>query len=228
MTRDRLIAAALLLAAWAEQVSGGREQLAVHMTLAAAMTVPIAFAARWPWLPALVASAGIVVYGAIGEDPDATGEIFGLAAAAFLAGSRMALRPGVIAVTGMSLAGALHLALLKSIADVVFIVAIFLVPPFLLGRGVQGRRNRIEELRALNRELAEQRERSAALAAEIERARITRDLESVVAASLERMVDTARRGESMTGPEAAAAFEAIRSDGAEATAELRRLLRLMH
>jgi hypothetical protein len=172
-----------------------------------------------------------VLYGAIGEEPDATGEIFGLAAAAFLAGSRMDLRSGALAVAGMSLASALHLALLEAVGDVVFIVAIFLVPPFLLGRAVQGRRRRIAELHALNRELAEQRVRSAELAAEVERARITRDLETVVAGSLDAMVEHARRGEALARTDAAAAaaaFEVIRAEGAEATAELRRLLSLLH
>lgn len=228
MNRDRVIAVALLLAAWGEQVSGGRELLGLHMALAALMTLPIGLARRRPWLPAVTASLGIVAYGALGEDPDSTGEIFGLSAAAFLAGSRLELRPGVVAVAGMSLAGSLHLALLKSLADIVFIAGIFLVPPFLLGRGVRARRVRAEELLAINRELTEQREVSAALAAEIERARITRDLEAVVAAGLDRMIEAARRGETLEGEEAAAAFETIRAEGAEAAAELRRLLRLLH
>lgn len=230
MTRDRLIAAALLLAAWGEQLTGGREDPAAHLAVAALMCGPIALAARWPWLPAAACAAGMVVYGAIGTEPDSTGEIFALAAAAFLAGSRMSLRGGALTIAATAVAGAVHLALLGGLADIVFIAGIFLVPPFLLGRAVRSRRERIRELESLNAELTAERERSAELAAELERARITRDLEAVVAAGLDAMIEEARRGEALVerdGAAAAAAFEAIRRDGAEATAELRRLLHLL-
>jgi signal transduction histidine kinase len=227
--RDRLIAGALLLAAWGEQISGGREQLWWHLGLAALMTLPLGFARRRPWVPAVAAGAGLVIYGALGSEPDATGEIFAMAGAAFLLGSRLALRPALAWLGGLAAAAAVHLALLKSLGDILFVAGAFLVPAFLLGVGMRGRRLRIGELEGLNRRLAEERERSASLAAELERTRISRDLEAVVAASLDVMVEQARHGETLDDPEAAAAaFEVIRATGAEATAELRRLLRLMH
>lgn len=228
MTRDRLLGFALLLAAWGEQLSGGRTQLTLHLALAALMILPLAFARRRPWIPAVACAAGLVAYGLLGQEPDATGEIFAIAGAAFLAGSRLALRPGIAAIAVIAVGGALHLALVGGIADLLFIVGVFLVPPFLLGRGVRGRRRRIDELTALNRALVEERERSARLASEIERARITRDLETIVARSLDEMIEHARRGERLEGADAAQAFEAIRARGAEATAELRRLLRMLH
>jgi signal transduction histidine kinase len=228
--RDRLIAAAILLAAWGEQLSGGRHLLGLHVALAAVMIVPLAFARRRPWPPAAASAFALVAYGTAGEEPDATGEIFALAGACFLVGSRMPLRTGLAVMAGMAVAGALHLLLLDAAADILFVVGIFIAPPFALGHGVRGRRRRIDELRELNRRLAAERERSAQLAAAAERARITRDLELVVAAGLEIMVAAAARGEDLVEadpPAAAAAFEAIRSAGAEATGELRRLLRLL-
>lgn len=231
MRRDRTIAAALLLLAWAEQLSGGREQLALHLALAGVMLLPLAFAQRRPWLPGLACALALVAYGAAGSEPDSTGEILGLAGALFVAGSRQPLRPALALLAGLVVAGTLHTVLLGALGDLIFVVAVFLVPPFVLGRAVRGRRERIDELQALNRDLAEQRERSAALAAEIERARIQRDLEAIIARSLDAMVAQAREGERLAetdAPAAAAAFERIRADGAEATAELRRLLRLLH
>jgi hypothetical protein len=229
--RDPLLAAALLVAAWGEQIAGGREHLGAHIALAALMVLPLGFARRRPWLPAVACAAGLVGYGAIGSEPDATGEIFALAGAAFVAGSRLPLRGALFAALLLAVAGAVHLLQLGAIGDILFIVGIFILPPVLLGRAVRDRRRRIDELETLNRELTEQRELTGQLAAAAERNRITRDIEGLIAAGLDVMVEEARRGEELAETEAAMAgqaFERIRSTGAEATAELRRLLRLMH
>jgi signal transduction histidine kinase len=228
--RDWAIAAGVLLVAWAEQLIGGRHLLGLHLALAAVMALPLGFAQRRPWLPAVACGAALIAYGAVGEEPDATGEIFALAGSCFLLGSRMSLRHGLAALLALTLASGMHLALLGALADIAFVAGIFLFPPFALGRGVRGRRRRIEELSELNRRLAEERERTSQLAAAAERARITHDIEQVVAAGLDLMIAAAARGEQLAEVDPVAAtdsFEAIRATGAEATGELRRLLRML-
>lgn len=229
--RDVLAAVVLLLAAWAEQLSGGREQLEVHLALAAALALPIAVARRWPWLPAGTAALVLVAYGARGEEPDATAEIVALAGIAVLSGSRMAQAGALRALAVLVCGATVSLALDGALQDVVWVCGIFLAPPWLFGRSLRARRLRIGELETLNARLAEERRRVAVLAAEAERAVIGHDIELVLLESLRDMVASAEAGESLvaTAPESAAAtFEDIRARGAEATAELRRLLRLLH
>jgi signal transduction histidine kinase len=210
---DPLWALALFGAGCAELASSRYGVTPVRVLLLAAITLPLALRRRMLTVPVvLIAAAGAVpAHHELDVSSFATG--LALVSVTF---STLELRPprrGIPLLALLAAAAVVGLVLGGRPGDIGWAVGVFVVAPAILGHGVRDRRERIAALRAVNAQLAAERERTAALAAAAERARIAADLRGVLERALRDM--TAR------------ACEAIRTEGAAAAGELRRLLGLL-
>jgi signal transduction histidine kinase len=182
-------------------------------------------------LLALLTGVGVIVLDNQSGPPlaDTATFLFGFAVALYstgrFAGGRAAL------VGGLAVVAALPLAVIEpgqpfSLADSAFI-AIFVVGPWLAGRVVRRRQQREHGLEARATALELERDAKAREAVLEERARIARELHDVVGHAISVMLLQARGGRRMlaTDPdETRRALDAIDHAGAQALAEMRRLL----
>lgn len=221
--RDVALAAALLLVAAGELAVRPLDEEELLLAGAVVAIVPIAWRRRSPWIPYLgiVASFGLVLAG--GVEPELTAHIVALWVVAFTFGARSELRLAVVGLLALGLPLVVPVAIEKP-SEVIWVGGVFLMPPWIIGRLMAGRRDRLEQLRVLRADLEAERERVARLAADAERARLAEDIEVVMAQSLERVAGLAAAARDADADARTAAFAEIRASGTEALAELRRLL----
>ena len=222
--RDLLLAVVLFAASAAEIVLRDLELEGLLLGSAALMTLPLALRNRSPWIPYGFTAVAFGVLAASGTEPELTAQIVALWALAFTFGALPRLREAVIGLVAVALPVSLPL-LVEDPGELIWIVGVFVFPPWFIGRLMGGRRERLRELQRLRADLEAERERVARLAAEVERARLAEDIETVLARSLRDVAERAAAAREAGDPDvAAAAFAAIRESGTEALAELRRLL----
>jgi signal transduction histidine kinase len=116
------------------------------------------------------------------------------------------------------------------LSDFAFTLVIAVGAPFLAGAALRDRRERTEQLECLNRELEDQREQQAQLAAQEERARIAREMHDVVAHSVSLMVVQAGAARQLLDRDPQQSREAllsVESVGRQALGELRRSLGML-
>lgn len=223
--RNALLAAALFAGSIVELAIGYRADL-LAVGAAALITLPVAFRLVWPWIAYAGVAAGLTLLTVAGREPDATAEIIALWALAYTFGTRPSRREAVLGLVAIGVPmGAL--VVLEDPLEILWVLGVFVLPPWITGRLMFGRQARIDELDELRARLERERELTARLATELERAKLGADIQVVLGHSLSRMSDLAERGGEAVGSddaEAARAFEGIRAAGTEATRELRRLL----
>jgi len=228
---DLLICAALLaftLPAVRDPDVNGRITT-LGTVLLPAVILPILLRHRTPLVAAAALAAGSVISGI------PTFDQFRVAAAvpaavliAYSLGRRAALRAAVAGLTlilaGMVVIGATDVALRGDDGGGVLGLVIFTFPLcsgiWVAGRLVRSREHIAGQLAERSLQLEHQREQTAALAVEEERARLASDLDAVVRTRLRAMIDLAAGG----GASAPAVFARIESLGREALNEMRGLL----
>jgi signal transduction histidine kinase len=203
---------------------------AVSITAALLFSAALAARRRAPLL-SLLAGVGVIVLSNLAARPlaDTATFLFGFALAVYSTGRYARGRSAVLG--GLAVLAALPLAVIEpgqpfSLADSAFI-AIFLVGPFAAGRVIRHRQQREHGLEDRAATLELERDAKAREAVVEERARIARELHDVVAHAISVMVLQARGGRRMLteNPEdARRALDAIEHAGAQALAEMRRLL----
>jgi signal transduction histidine kinase len=221
--RDLLICGLLAAATIAEvalRSLPGERELAIGALIAIA---PLAWRSRSPWIPYAGIEASFAFMLAVGREPELTPHIVALWVTAFTFGAQASTRTAVVGLLAIGIPLAVPVAI-EDPAEVIWVAGVFLVPPWVIGRLMAGRRERLEQLHALRAELEAERGRVAALAADAERARLAADIEVVLAQSLARVAELAAAARGADADARTAAFAEIRASGAEALAELRRLL----
>ena len=208
---------------------GGR---ALNAALAAAMTLPILLAGRWPLPAALVVLAAVTVDQVLGGDGGYQWFVVVLIVYALGAHAGAVAGPvgaGVVA----ALVLAVDLPRLRDGAPVDEVVPAWavLAGVYGFGRWVRHRRREVTRLSDRAAELERDQEAAARRAVDLERARIAVELHDLVAHSMAVIVLQAQAGRRVIGTDAAAAdgaLAAIESTGRSAMAELRRLLDVLH
>lgn len=226
--RAGLLATLLVAASVVELLSGDHSDPAIQIAIAVLFIAPLAVRARLPWLAGVVQGILLVVLGALGREPEATAEVLALFAGGYTAGALLERRPSLIVLGCVAVGAAANTLLLGAPEDIFWIVAVFAVPPWVAGRLMRARRQQEEELSALNEALVRERDVTARLTAEAERARIAADMRAALASGLLTLAADAERLAAAPDPPGAADFARLRGVGAETTAELRRLLHLLH
>ena len=226
--RSSLLAVALLAASAAELTLGDHSAPAMQVTIAALFTLPLALRHRHPWLPGCVQAVLLVVLGALGREPEATAEVLALFAGAYTAGALLERRPSVAVLTALAAGSALNTTLLGSPEDIFWSVGVFVVPPWAGGRLMRLRREQEARLEDLNAALERERDLTAQLTAEAERARVAADVRAVLATGLRELTERAERLATAAAAPTPEDFAGLRASGAAVTAELRRLLGLLH
>lgn len=222
MRRDAALAIGLVLAGWAEIAVVDLDERGLRAVLVAVVSLPLVLRTRAIAVPLAAQVAALSVYALAGVEPETVGETLALLTLAYTLGRGLELRR---AVAGVALFALVHAGVLiadDGAADILWVVGVFVVPPWLAGRIIRDRSERIAELETLTTALELERERAAELAAQAERARIAQDIRLVLHDALESMTHRA------AGDPSPETFAAIRTEGAEAAAELRRLLGLLH
>jgi signal transduction histidine kinase len=97
------------------------------------------------------------------------------------------------------------------IGDVIFIIVVFLIPAWLLGRAVRDRNRRVAELEELGEALATERARAEELAADAERTRIAREMHDVLSHSVGLIALQAGAGERLAATDPTAARDTLRT-----------------
>lgn len=226
--RAPLLALVLFAAATAELLTGERELRGLQIAIAAAFIAPIAVRARFPWLPAVVQSLLATLLGALGLEPEATAEAIAILIAAYTAGALLEGPAAVRLFAFMAVGMSLNTVFLSGANDVAWVIGVFILPPWVAGRLMRSRREQEARLEALNDQLAQERDRTARLTAEAERLRIAGDIRAALAAGLHDITADAERLGTRPEPPGPDDFRRLREAGASTTAELRRLLGLLH
>jgi signal transduction histidine kinase len=206
------------------------EDRAVSIALALLFAATLAARRREPLLALLTGVGVIVLSNQTGPAlADTATFLFGFAVALYstgrYAGGRAALAGGLAVVAALPLA-VIEPGQPFSVADSAFI-AIFIVGPWVGGRVIRHRQQRERGLEARAVALELERDAKAREAVVEERARIARELHDVVGHAISVMLLQARGGRRMlaTDPEQTRrALDAIDHAGAQALAEMRRLL----
>jgi len=192
-------------------------------------------AIAWAALPLIwrrrapLAVAGVVAVGLVATTPASGLSQFLAILVAVVGVARCEPRPSAVAGLVAVLAGQSAAVLLgpdPTVLDVVF-GAVLYGAGWAAGRAVRRRAQQIDELRRLTGRLHDEQEALARTVVAAERARIARELHDVIAHSVSVMVVQAGAAEQLlrTDPgRAQRALEAVQETGAEAAAELRRLL----
>lgn len=225
--RAPLLALVLIAASVAEQLTGDRERIGLQVAIAVAFVAPIALRARLPWLAGVVQAALLVVLGLLGLEPDVIGEVLALLAAAYTAGALLDRTASGRVLIAMAVGGAANTTLLGSPEDIVWLVTVFVAPPWAAGRLMRARRAEVARLESLNAQLAAERDRTARLTAEAERVRIAADIRAALVAGLDSLTSRAEQLAAAATPPTSEGFSELRAEGAAITAELRRLLGLL-
>ncbi len=236
--QDAALAGGLFAAAVADSASGSfvRGPLALIVLALAALTAPLLWRRRAPLAMSAVMIGAALVQAAFLTSPQISIVLIFLlfvptySVGAYAPAGRAAIglamwAAGVVAVNLLD--AKVNVGLDGDTATTIVSNEIFLVPPWLAGRVMRGRRKLISELRAQAAALAAERDRQARIAAARERARVARELQVIVAAGIETMVvqaGAARRTLDAAPAEAGEAIAAIERTGREALGEMRRLL----
>ena len=226
--RAGLLALLLTAASIAEVMMGDHSSPAAQVTIAVLFSLPLAVRNRLPWLAGVVQAVLLVILGALGREPEATAEVLAMLAGAYTAGALLERRPAIAVLACLSVGAAANTTLLGAPEDIFWIVAAFATPPWVAGRLMRARRAEEAELIALNEALERERDRTARLIGEAERARIAADIRTALAGGLQALTTEAERLSAAPDPPGAADFARLRSASAETTAELRRMLGLLH
>ena len=227
-SRSALLALVLFVAAAVELLSGERELRAVQIAVAAAFIAPIAFRERLPWLPAVVQPPLATFLGVLGLEPEAIAEALAIFVAVYTIGLRLDRTPSIRLLAYFAVGVTANSVLLGGADDIFWVFGVFVMPPWLAGRLMRTRHEQEAQLEQLTAELAAERDRSVRLAAEAERMRIAQDIRVVLAAGVQGITAEADRLAARSEDPQPAEFARLRSAGAETTAELRRLLHLLH
>ena len=222
---DALLAAALVCAALIELSLARDEidQVGLRMVLSVAVCGCVAVRRAAPLATVLIASAVFTGMSLAGLAIESTAEVIAYLVLVFTLGERLDLR---ISLTGLVLASVgmvLETLGREAIGDVLFVLVLFLIAPWLIGRGVRARNERLHELRRLAAALDAERERAQALAAEAERTRIAREMHDVLSHSIGLIVLQAGAGERLAARDPAAARETLRTIAAAGHSALEEL-----
>jgi signal transduction histidine kinase len=235
VTRDRVVAAMLFVAAQIEVVTvgSGGAPLPLLMLAAAGYTLPFAIRRTRPLLAVAIVIASVVGESALLTDatryfiPFLGAMLFSYGAGAYLDGR--AAYAG-LAIMGSGVLTVTMLSPSQIAGDYIFPTA-FAGISWLAGRAVRTRTRLTEELHEAAVREQEAREHEAQRAAADERRRIAREMHDVVAHSVSVMVvqaGGARRILERDPERAVAAAAQIERTGREALAEMRRLLGVLH
>jgi signal transduction histidine kinase len=229
---DFLLAALVGVLFLVEILSESRfvEDRAVGVPAALLFSATLAARRREPLLALLTGVAVIVLSNQTGPPlADTATFLFGFAVALYstgrYAGGRAALAGGLAVVAALPLA-VIEPGQPFSLADSAFI-AIFIAGPWIAGRVIRRRQQRERGLEARAIVLERERDTRAREALVEERARIARELHDLVGHAISVMLLQARGGRRMLAidpEETRRALDAIDHAGAQALAEMRRLL----
>lgn len=224
---DVVVALALTLALqgeiWAPQLFGADEELVQRPALAVlglAITLPLAFRRRAPWLVSMTAFAAEIAMEQLATPPDGLGNLLAMLVVAYSLGRHAAppwRRAGiaVVTVTAFSVG--------EDLADHTFVLVV-LGAAWVAGVIAAFRSEQIDDLEV--RRLAAVRE-----GAQDERLRIARELHDVVAHRVSMIVVQSQLADTLldTDPgRARGAVRAVEDAGRQALTELRSVLDLLH
>ncbi|WP_448626696.1 sensor histidine kinase [Geodermatophilus sp. URMC 64] len=222
---DVAVAAALLAAGLAEVwfLPGGGSPWWGSAAVATA-TVPLAWRRRAPLTVAVAVALGI----GVAAPASALVQFLAVLVAAFGVAAYAPFRSAVLGLTAILLAQttAILVGPDSSVANVAYAVGLY-GGAWLAGLAVRRRATQADTLRALARQLREEQETLAGMVVAAERSRIARELHDVIAHSVSVMVVQAGAAEQLLSSDPARArraLEAVQDTGAQAAAELRRLL----
>lgn len=223
MRRDAALAAALLAAGVAELLLRDEGDLAVQLTATAVLCATLVLRRRH-LATALAAQAAVFAgLATLKLEPGPVAAIPPLLVCLFAAGMTMRLRPSLAALALVAAAVFVNSLVDEDLGDAVYVTCVFVIPPWVGGRLMGGRRRQVEALERTAAELAQERARAAALAVEAERSRIAREMHDVLSHGMSLMVLQAGAGPRLlaTDPQAAReAFRSIRQAGEQARREL--------
>ncbi len=198
--------------------------------LAAVSGASLMLRRSWPVAMVVIASVGIGCYSFI---PGAVNPLWSFAAvlvitfSAFerLAGWRAFIGGGLLLASAYLLQAATDSLVVERVISPVLVVGL----PALAGVSVRRWREQTDRLRQLTAELAAERDKTAAAAAQTERSRIAREMHDVIAHSVSVMIVQSGAALGMLGADHPAhePVKAVRATGREALAELRRLLSVL-
>ena len=209
---DLLLAAVLLVAAQVElALSSDVESRAAYVALAALVTGSVALRRRVPMAAMLAAAAAFTALSFFGLTIRTTAETIAFLILVFSVAEQLELRPALAALCAAAV-GLLSEGLgREAVGDVLFILIVFVLPPWLIGRAVRARNARVVELEQVGAALQAERARAAELAAEAERARIAREMHDVLSHSIGLITLQAGAGERLAATDPQAARETLRT-----------------
>lgn len=218
---DLLLAAVLLIAAQVElALSSDVESRGAYVALAALVTGAVALRRRVPMATMLVAATAYTAVSFFGLTIRTAAETIAFMILVFSVGEQLELRPALAALAAAGV-GLLSEGLgREAIGDVLFVLIVFVVPPWLIGRAVRARNARVVELEQVGAALEAERARAADLAAEGERARIAREMHDVLSHSIGLITLQAGAGERLAVTDPQAARETLRTIAAAGRAAL--------
>ena len=195
---------------------------ALTVGLVLASSLPLVAWRRWPFATLQVTAWATIALAARHEPHLGLGPIAATYAVASWSGTRARRTGGAMLLVGVWL-----VPLLTADAASVPRNAALFAAAWILGALMRERRLTTAALRARTFELAREREEKAALAAEMERARIARELHDVLTHSMSVMVIQAQAAQAAIRDQNAVstALRRIETVGQESLTELRRLLR---
>lgn len=224
---DVVVALALTLALqgeiWAPQLFGADEELVQRPALAVlglAITLPLAFRRRAPWLVSMTAFAAEIAMEQLATPPDGLGNLLAMLVVAYSLGRHAAppwRRAGiaVVTVTAFSVG--------EDLADHTFVLVV-LGAAWVAGVIAAFRSEQIDDLEVRRLEAAQE-------GAQDERLRIARELHDVVAHRVSMIVVQSQLADTLldTDPgRARGAVRAVEDAGRQALTELRSVLDLLH
>ena len=203
-------------------VNGHTDHDALTVGLVLASALPLVAWRRWPFATLQATAWATIALAALHEPHLGLGPIAATYAVASWSGKPARRTGGAMLLVGVWL-----VPLLTADAASVPRNAALFAAAWILGALMRERRLTTVALRARTLELAREREEKAALAAEMERARIARELHDVLTHSMSVMVIQAQAAQAAIRDQNAVsnALRRIEAVGQESLAELRRLLR---
>jgi signal transduction histidine kinase len=228
MASDRRLDLLLVVAIIVAEVSnlllvtdgaGHRDLATVSLLVVSAL--PLVCWRRSPFVATSICATATIVLSALGDPHLGLGvivSVFGVALWGGTLARRVALALLIVGVPAVPL-------LTDDVESIPKDIALY-AAAWILGTLLRERRISAEVLQERARELEQEREEKAALAAEAERMRIARELHDVLTHSMSVMVIQAQAGQAATGDDArvAGSLARIEAIGKESLVELRRLL----
>ena len=195
--------------------------------LTLAVVAPLGWRRAAPMAAFLVTALAFAAYPLGGDTPELLTHAVAMLLALFAAAAYSKRAPALVALAVGASAGVVRSWSLDYDAVDSIVNASWALPAWLVGRLFRQRDERAVAAEAAAKETADRAEHTERLAIEAERRRIARELHDVVAHAVTVMLVQARGGRHSLDhdPQAArAAFATIEEQGAQALAELRRLL----